>query len=421
MRRLRRGSPAPAERGRRAAVLLPALLLVVGLGLGGAAGWRSVTHRPPPSPTASAPLLVKGVEGPIAELRGLGEIAYTDQGGVVGALAPDGATRRVLGHAGSLRGAPAGGEPGDRTTVSADGTLADGYLDDGGPVAVRLADAQVRRLSPPATVAAAATRRSADGTVVAACAGRRTDGNAPGVDHPATSILDRDGQQLASFPGCLLDLARDGRAALLPDPLGDGPVRGVQLWQRSGGRRPVLAHAAAVAAARLVDPAAGPARVVVDGAWLAPDARRALVRVGRPRGRSILNGQPLTGDWRPGSALVLVDTSTGRWRLVPSETSGGGSVAWAPTGGFAYALPPDSWDPSGGGLLVTYVPPAGEPTLVQVSGRSDSRLAFSPDGDWLLLPGGGRWVFIRVDDPSVRVSYDAPGELAGWLPGRGVR
>jgi hypothetical protein len=141
--------------------------------------------------------------------------------------------------------------------------------------------------------------------------------------------------------------------------------------------------------------------------------------VGQERDAAVA-GRPRTGAWAPGSALVLVDLASGRWRLVPAETPGG-SVAWAPTGGFAYALPPDSWDPSGGGLLVTYVPPAGAPTLVQVGDRSDGRLAFSPDGGWLLLPGGGRWVFIRVDDPAVRVSYAAPGEFAGWLPRRGAR
>jgi hypothetical protein len=423
-----RPSPA-AERGRRAAVLLPALLLLAGLALGGAAGWRSVTGRGAAArPPASPPLLVKAVEGPIGELRDLGEIAYTDRWGAVAAVTADGGARRALGHAGPLRGAPATLPAGGRVTVSGDGTLADGYLDGGAPAAVRLADGQLRRLSPPDTVAATATIRSADGAVVAVCTGRRRgETGAPVVDHPATAILDRDGGQLASFPGCLLDLARDGSAALLPEPAGAGtgdgsrrPVRGVRLWRRSGGQRPVLAHAAAVEATHLVDPAAEPARVVVDGAWLAPDARLVLVRVGQQPDAEV-GDRPRSGAWSPGAALVLVDPATGRWRLVPSETSASGSVAWAPTGGFAYALPPDSWDPSGGGLLVTYAPPAGAPTLVQVGDRSDSRLAFSPDGDWLLLPGGGRWAFIRVDDPSVRVSYTAPGEFAGWLPRRGAR
>ncbi len=429
MRRARGSAPLLADRGRRAAILLPTLLLLVGLGAGGAAGWRSVTGRGQRArPPASPPLLVKAVEGPIVELRDLGEIAYTDQRGTVAAVSTDGRARRVLGSAGSLRGAPAAQPAGGRVTVSADGSFADGYLDDGSPVAVRLADGQVRRLSPPATMAATATARSADGAVVAVCAGRRRgETDAPAADHPATSILGRDGRQLASFPGCLLDLARDGSAALVPEPAGGAeagglpvPVRGVRLWLRSGGQRPVLAHAAAVEAARLVDPAAEPALVVVDGAWLAPDARHALVRVGQQRDAAVTE-RPRSGAWGPGSALVLVDLPTGRWRLVPSETSGTGSVAWAPTGGFAYALPPDSWDPSGGSLLVTYVPPAGPPTLVQVGDRSDSRLAFSPDGDWLLLPGGGRWVFIRVDDPAVRMSYAAPGEFAGWLPRRAAR
>ncbi|HEX6674494.1 MAG TPA: hypothetical protein VF486_05650 [Actinomycetes bacterium] len=429
MRRRGDGAPLVTDRGRRAAVVLPTLLLLAGLGLGGVAGWRSVTGRTAAArPPASPPPLVKAVEGPIGELHDLGEIAYADRGGAVAAVTADGSARRTLGLAGLLRGAPATQPTGGRVTVSGDGALADGYLDDGAPAAVRLADGQLRRLAPPDTVAAAATVRSADGAVVAACAGkRRGETDAPVVDHPATAILDRDGGRLASFSGCLLDLARDGSAALLPEPAGAGtgdesqrPVRGVRLWRRSGGQRPVLAHAAAVAATRLVDPAAEPGRVVVEGAWLAPDARHALVRVGQQRGAEV-GDRPRTGAWSPGAALVLVDLATGRWRLVPAETSATGSVAWAPTGGFAYALPPDSWDPSGGSLLVTYVPPAGAPTLVQVGDRSDSRLAFSPDGDWLLLPGGGRWVFIRVDDPAVRVSYAAPGEFAGWLPRRGAR
>jgi hypothetical protein len=39
----------------------------------------------------------------------------------------------------------------------------------------------------------------------------------------------------------------------------------------------------------------------------------------------------------------------------------------------------------------------------------------SPDGAWLLL-AGATWRFIRADDPSVQVSYPAPGRLASWVP-----
>jgi cell division protein FtsI (penicillin-binding protein 3) len=39
----------------------------------------------------------------------------------------------------------------------------------------------------------------------------------------------------------------------------------------------------------------------------------------------------------------------------------------------------------------------------------------SPDGAWLLL-AGATWRFIRADDPSVQVSYPAPGRLATWAP-----
>jgi hypothetical protein len=145
--------------------------------------------------------------------------------------------------------------------------------------------------------------------------------------------------------------------------------------------------------------------------------------------------RPPVGGWRSGPALVLVDLATKHWELVPSEapSSGparrppnaaaptAGPVVWAPNGAFAHALPPDSWDPSGANLLVTYAPPVGTPTLLEVSHRTDSRMVFSPDGAWLLLYGGGQWVFIRVDDPSLRVSYVAPGQFAGWLPGQGTR
>jgi len=419
--------PAPAasgpagERPRRAAVLVPAVLLLAGLGLGGVAGWRAASARPAAAGPAAVPrLVVESVDGPVEELGGLGEIAYVDADGVVGALAADGRARRALGRAGQLRldadPVPGGGAP--RATVSADRTLAYGYLDDGSPVAVRLADAKARRLSAPGTAAAAAIMQSADGAVVAVCA--RSD-----QGRPATTIQDRDGRQVAGFGGCALDLARDGSAALVPDPAREagaggarpGPVRGLRLWQRSGGNRAVLAHAEAVEAARLVDPGARPGDVVIDGAWLAPDARRALVRVATAGRRG-----PSHDHWRPGPALVLVDLPSRRWELVPTEAYATGPVAWTATGGFAYALPSDFSSLSDEvSLSVRHVPAGGPPTLIQVGNRDDSRMALSPDGDWLLLHGGGQWLFIRVDDPEVRVSYTAPGEFAGWLPGRGTR
>jgi hypothetical protein len=435
--RLRWPVSAPPDGGERVglvAILIPALLLLAGLALGGTAGWRSVTGRNVAAPVAPAPpLLVRAVDGPIGELHGQGEIAYTGADGVMAALTPDGRARRTLGRAGQLRGKPAGAslEPGGAmASVSADGADAYGYLDDGSPAAVHLADASMRRLSPPGTVAAAAIRQSADGAVVAVCAEKRRGDT--GVASPVTSILGRDGHQLASFPGCLLDLARDGRAALVPEQAAGrhrGQAQGVRLWLRSGRYRPVLSHAAAVEAAGLVDATAEPGNVVVDGAWLAPDARRALVRV------AAASPRPPVGGWRSGPALVLVDLATKHWELVPSEapSSGparrppnaavptAGPVVWAPNGAFAHALPPDSWDPSGANLLVTYAPPVGTPTLLEVSHRTDSRMVFSPDGAWLLLYGGGQWVFIRVDDPSLRVSYVAPGQFAGWLPGQGTR
>jgi hypothetical protein len=405
-------------------VVVPAVLLLAGLGLGGVVGWRSATARTAATGPQARPLAVESVDGPVEQLGGLGEIAYVDSDGVVGALAADGSSRRALGHAGQLRvdAEVVPGDGGVRAVVSADRTLAYGYLADGSPVAVRLADEQARRLSPPGTVAAAAIRRSADGAVVAVCTRGRGDQGA--ARQPTTTLQDRDGHRTGGFDGCPLDLARDGSAALVPDPAaragpggaGPGPVRGVRLWLRSGGHRPVLAPAAALEAVRLVDPGARPGEVVVDGAWLAPDARRALVRVAASRRRG-----PAAGHWQPGPALVLVDLATRRWELVPTEAYATGAVAWSPTGGFAYALPSDFSSLSDEvRLLVAQVPPEGPPTLIPVGDREDVRMVLSPDGNWLLLHGGGQWLFIRVDDPEVRVSYSAPGEFAGWLAGRGA-
>jgi hypothetical protein len=53
---------------------------------------------------------------------------------------------------------------------------------------------------------------------------------------------------------------------------------------------------------------------------------------------------------------------------------------------------------------------------VSPSDGAISAIEVSPDGTWLLL-AGERWTFVRIDDPSVTVSYRAPGRFAGWGAG----
>ena len=417
---------------RRAALLLPAVLLLLGLAAGGALGWRAVTGHtvraagPPPPPA----LVVRGAEGPIAELRGLGELAWIDDDGVVRALAADGTAQRTLGRADQLGTDPSTnpgfGAAGDRAVVSADGATAYGYLGDGSPVAVRLADGRLRRLSPPGTRAAVPLRLSADGAVAGVCTGKAGKGPGQTVGRVTTVLLDGQGRQLASLPDCLLDLAADGGSAHLPDPgqrlAGDpdpGPTRGLRLWRRSGGRRTVLAAAAVLHAARFVAFDAKPKDFAVADAWLAPDGRRALVSV-YPRDEVFWPNQTFQQQlmpellWPQGGALLLVDLASGRWQAVPAEVPGAFPVVWGPTGGFAYGQTYERGRPT-----VAYVPPGGQPVLLEGGHQHDNlQLAFSPDGDWLLLPDAGQWTFIRVDDPATRVTYLAPGSFAGWLPGR---
>lgn len=420
-----RATPAGVPGGRRTVVVVPVVLLLLGLAAGGAAGWRSVTGRtvPAPAPPAPPPLAVRGAEGPIEQLKGLGELAWMDSSGVVRAVTPDGRAQRTLGRADQLSGDPeanpsfAGGR--GRAMTSPDGAAVYGYLADGSPVAVRLADNQERRLSPPGTVAAAPTRLSADGAVVAVCAGRR--GKGPGqIEGEQTMLLDPGGRQLASQPGCTLDLARDGQSALFPSPGGDP---GMRLWSRSGGYRDVLGADAVAAAARTVEFDADPDGYAVGDAWLAPDGRQALVSIYPKVHREAQNVF-----WRQGAALLLVDLTSRRWQAIPVELPGAYPVVWGPAGGFAYAQTFDTgtlqtpWFRVTGRPTVSHVPAKGRPVLLEAGRRHDNlRIEFSPDGDWLLFPDSGNWTFVRVDDPSTRVSYAAPGDFVGWLPGKGSR
>jgi hypothetical protein len=423
--RAERAAPPGTPGGRRAGVVVPVVLLLLGLVAGGATGWRSVTGRTvrAPTPPAPPPLAVRGAEGPIGQLAGLGELAWIDDRGMVRAVTSDGRTERTLGRADQLTADPEANPGfaagGGRAVISPDGATVYGYLGDGSPVAVRLADHQVRRLSPPGTVAAAPTRQSADGAVVAVCAGRR--GSGPGqVRDGRTSLLEPGGRQLASLPGCILDLARDGRSALLP---GSGEGRGMRRWSRSGGYRDVLGADALAAAARTVEFDADPGGYGVGDAWLSPDGRRALVSIHRRQHRGLENVF-----WAQGAALLLVDLGSRRWQAIPVELPGAHPVVWGPAGGFAYGQSFEAgtattwWFRVGGRPTVSYVPAKGRPLLLEAGRRHDNlRIEFSPDGDWLLLPDSGNWTFVRVDDPSTRVSYAAPGDFVGWLPGGGAR
>ena len=253
----------------------------------------------------------------------------------------------------------------------------------------------------------------------AVCARRRGSEPHKVESGETTWLLDPGGRQLASLPGCTLDLASDGQSALLP---GSGD-RGVRLWQRSGGYRDVLGADAVAAAARTVEFDADPGGYVVGNAWLSPDGRQALVGIYRKTRRDLQNVF-----WGQGAALLRVDLPSRRWQVIPVELPGAYPVVWGPAGGFAYAQTFDTgtlttwWFRPAGRPSVSYVPAKGRPVLLEAGRRHDHlRIGFSPDGDWLLIPDEGNWTFVRVDDPSTRVAYSAPGNFAGWLPGSAAR
>jgi hypothetical protein len=251
--------------------------------------------------------------------------------------------------------------------------------------------------------------------------GYRVGGDpAPAVTQARSWVLDGSGKQLVSLPGCLYDVAADGRSALVADPeegrragpvpgreFARGPAvgesdqltRGLRLWRRDGGFRPVLGFDEAVRAFRTVQPGVDPRGLVILSAVLGPDGRRALVLVADV----LADVNPRTG--REVALLVLVDLERGRAEPVPEHLPGW--FAFLPTGGLAWT----------GAATATYLPPDRPPQLLRSGIVNDSVYAIvpSPDGAWLLL-AGAVWRFIRADDPSVQVSYPAPGRLAGWVP-----
>jgi hypothetical protein len=243
----------------------------------------------------------------------------------------------------------------------------------------------------------------------------------PAVTEAASWVLDGSGARLATLPGCLYDVAADGGSALVADPAegrragpmpgrdflrrppvgeSDQLTRGLRLWRRDGGFRPVLGFADVVRVFRTVQPGVDPRGLVIVTAVLGPDGRQALVRIVD----ALADVDPWTGP--EVEVLALVDLATGRAEPVPEHLPGW--FAFLPTGGLAWT----------GAATATYLPPDRPPQLLRSGIATDSMYAItpSPDGAWLLLAGGTTWRFVRADDPSAQVSYPAPGRLAAWAP-----
>jgi hypothetical protein len=438
------GLVEPGRGRRRLALVAPVVAVVCGLVAGGLAGTRlaggdradAAPRRAETGATTgpSTPTGAASPAGPLEQLRGTGTLLFTDPQGRAQAQTADRRDHRVLGQLGelALRRAPSGREleaaaqllavpPDDRQAeLAADGDLVYLRASDGAAAVARLADGSVRRLVPAGWRSPGPPRHSADGGVLGVCGYRVGGDRAPAVTEARSWVLDGAGRQLASLPGCLYDVAGDGGSALVADPAEGrraGPVpgrefarrppfggsdqltRGLRLWRRDGGFRPVLGFDELVRAFRTVQPGVDPRGVVVLSAVLGPDGRRALVRVADV----LADVTPRTG--REVELLVLVDLERGRAEPVPEHLPGW--FAFLPTGGLAWT----------GAAAATYLPPDRPPQLLRSGIANDSLYAIipSPDGAWLLL-AGAVWRFIRADDPSVQVSYPAPGRLAAWVP-----
>jgi hypothetical protein len=430
-----------AERGRgrrRLALLVPVVTVTCGLVAGGVAVGRAVAgSRPAPARGAVAPGPLAGrANGPLEQLRDAGVLYFTDQQGRAFRQTADGRDRRPLGQLKELGGQAtrpfldqfdlAAGLlafPPDRrrAELAPDGDLVYLLQPDGAAAVGRLQDGSVRRLVPAGWRSPALPRHSADGAVVGACGYRLAGEGFAGIKVARSWIRDRDGGELATLPGCLYDLADDGSVALVTDPAQGrlaGPVpdveyqdftlggsdqltRGLRLWRRGGGFRPVLSFKEVTRAFRTVQPQVDPRGLVVVTAALGPDRRRALVRIVDAHAGE----NPRTG--REGEVLAVVDLASGRAEPIPQHLPD--LAAWLPTGGYAYTV---------AGGLVTYVARRGPPALLAstIAREATYVVAASPDGAWLLL-GGSVWRFVRVDDPAVQVTYPAPGRFAGWVAG----
>ena len=440
LRRVDRGPEPLAEPGqgrRRAALTVTVVAVVAGLVAGGLAGARVVGRRPlaaAKGAAAGAWAGPKGTAGPIDQLKGAGVLLFTDAQGRAHAQTADGRDHRVLGQLGELANRPAPGldvdaagswlaTPPDGRTAELGPDADQVYLrtTDGAAAVGRLADGSVRRLVPAGWRSPMPPRHSADGKVLGVCGYRVGGDPAPAVTEAASWVLDGSGAKLASLPGCLYDVAADGRSALVADPAQGrpaGPVaggqfprrapfgpsdqltRGLRLWRRDGGFRPVLGFDEVVRLFRTVQPGVDPGGLVIVTAVLGPDGRQAVVRIADAQA----GDDPRTGPET--ELLALVDVERGRAEPIPEHLPAWFSLL--PTGGLVW---------TGGAGTATYLPPDRAPQLLRAGIANDGVYAVvpSPDGAWLLL-AGANWRFVRADDPSVQVSYPAPGRLATWSP-----
>jgi hypothetical protein len=430
----------PGRGRRRMALAVPVVAVVCGLVAGGVAGERVVGRRPVAAvaPAAGAEAAPAGASGPVEQLRGAGTLLYTDPEGRAHAREAAGGGHRVLGQLGELasRRAPSGldleaaahllADPPDGRSaeLAPDADLVYLRTADGAAAVGRLLDGSLRRLVPAGWRSPGPPRHSADGSVLGVCGYRLGRDPFPAVTEATSWVLDGSGTRLATLPGCLYDVAADGGSALVADPAEGrraGPVpgrdflrrppvgesdqltRGLRLWRRDGGFRPVLGFADVVRVFRTVQPGVDPRGLVVVTAVLGPDGRQALVRIVD----ALADTDPRTG--REVEVLAVVDLERGRAEPIPEHLPG--FFAFLPTGGWAW---------TGGAGTATYLPPGRPPRLLRSGIGGDGVYAIqpSPDGAWLLL-AGATWRFVRADDPSVQVSYPAPGRLAGWAPAAG--
>jgi hypothetical protein len=424
---------------RRLAVVVPAVAVVCGLVVGGLAGARVVGRDPgAAAPVEERPGGVAGGSGPVEQLRGVGTLLFTDQQGRAHAQGADGRDHRVLGQLGELaaRRAPSGADvdaaahllvvPRDDrpAELAPDADLVYLQTGDGAAAVGRLVDGSLRRLVPAGWKAAGPPRHSADGGVLGVCGYRVGGAPVPGVTAAASWVLDGAGTRLATLPGCLYDVAADGGSALVADPASGrraGPVpaqelfqrppvgpsdqltRGLRLWRRDGRFRPVLGFDEVVRVFRTVQPRADPSGLVIVTAVLGPDGRQAVVRIVD----ALAEGNRRTSP--EAEVLAVVDLASGRAEPIPEHLPG--LFTFLPTGGRAW---------TGGAGTATYLPRDRPPQLLRSGIANDAVYALepSPDGAWLLL-AGATWRFIRADDPSVQVTYPAPGRLAAWVPAAG--
>ncbi|HEX4907611.1 MAG TPA: hypothetical protein VFW32_03380 [Actinomycetes bacterium] len=430
----------PGRGRRRMALVVPVVAVVCGLVAGGVAGERVVGRRPVAAVArpAGAEAAPAGVRGPVEQLRGAGTLLYTDPEGRAHAREAGGGGHRVLGQLGELasRQAPSGfdleaaahllADPPDGRSaeLAPDADLVSLRRADGAAAVGRLLDGSLRRLVPTGWRSPGPPRHSADGSVLGVCGYRLGGDPFPAVTEATSWVLDGSGTRLATLPGCLYDVAADGGSALVADPAEGrraGPVpgreflrrppvgesdqltRGLRLWRRDGGFRPVLGFADVVRIFRTVQPGVDPRGLVVVTAVFGPDGRQALVRIVD----ALADTDPRTG--REVEVLAVVDLERGQAEPIPEHLPG--FFTFVPTGGWAW---------TGGAGTATYLPSDRPPQLLRAGIGGDGVYAIqpSPDGAWLLL-AGATWRFVRADDPSVQVSYPAPGRLAGWAPAAG--